>query len=142
MPMKKFVRENFVLVMGITLPALLMVFFMLSTLIPTKLADPPKYDMLFTVTEGHGGGNGYPFTLNLFVKDGKLHAEYKRTANDYMNYQWKKLYLFDAETQSVRNIPLAGPGAVEDADIDKKFVLGETKDLVIDTNMKAPDGYE
>ena len=47
MPVAKFVKDNLVLVVGLTLPILLMAGFLAVSVLP-DLADPPKYDLLFS----------------------------------------------------------------------------------------------
>ena len=46
--MKKFVKENLVLVVGLTLPLMLVLLFFVATLIPKAMGTPPQYEMLFT----------------------------------------------------------------------------------------------
>ena len=47
--MKKFIRENLVLVMGVSLPVLLVILFFLTSVLPKSLAEPPQHDLLFSV---------------------------------------------------------------------------------------------
>lgn len=39
----RFIKENFVLVVGLVLPVLLMIAFMIFASLPQKLSDPPRY---------------------------------------------------------------------------------------------------
>ena len=47
----KFIRENLVLVIGLTVPVLLMAGFMAVSALPDRLSDPPQYDLVFTTNE-------------------------------------------------------------------------------------------
>ena len=139
MSFKNFVRENLVLVTGITLPILLMFFFMLSTLIPQTLSDPPQYDLVF-YTDDYSGRSSVPVNVNFTVKDGTLTAQYTANKKDVYHYSWRKLYLFDAKTQTTRELPFPIP------DVNNRDRWNETveatKDLKLDTTLQAPDGYE
>lgn len=141
MSLKQTLKENFVLIVGLTLPALLMIGFMLSTLLP-NMATPPKHDLVFAMTDYSGSGKAWPFYINLYVKDGTLYANYQPTQNNYMNTAWKKLYLFDAETQKVQELPLDMPPEPTEDMKKQQFVVEATKDMKLDTHLTAPDGYE
>jgi hypothetical protein len=47
MPAAKFVRDNAVLLVGLILPVLMMLGFLVASGLPEHLADPPKYDLVF-----------------------------------------------------------------------------------------------
>lgn len=141
MSLPNFIKQNFVLVVGLTLPVLLMLAFMLSTMIPQTLADPPKHDLLFSIND-YRSGSGYPFYINLHVKEGKLYADFQPTKDAYLNTNWKKLYLFDAKTQKVKQIDIPPPENITTDMKGQKVLLEATKDLKLDKNITAPDGYE
>lgn len=46
--MKKFIKDNYVLVIGICLPVLLVIFFMLASFLPNLFVDDPRHDFLFS----------------------------------------------------------------------------------------------
>jgi hypothetical protein len=46
--MNKFIKENIVLIIGISLPLTLVVLFMLASYVPQLLVENPRYDFLFT----------------------------------------------------------------------------------------------
>lgn len=47
--LKTFLKENYVLLAGITLPVALVVVFFLAMVVPSRMAPPPQYDFLFTL---------------------------------------------------------------------------------------------
>ena len=51
MTFKEFVKANMVLVVGLTLPIVLMAGFLVAAGLPQPLADPPKYSLVFAVTD-------------------------------------------------------------------------------------------
>lgn len=140
MSFKNFIKENFVLVVGLNLPVLMMLGFMLSTMMP-NLADPPKYSLLFSIQD-YRSGAGFPFYLNFRVKDGTLYADYQPTQNSYMNTMWRKLYLYDAKTQKVQQLNVAPPENIDDSKKGQQMVVEVTKNMKLDPNLTAPDGYE
>lgn len=141
MAFKDFIKQNFVLVMGLALPVLLMAFFMISVMIPASISDPPKYDMVFS-SQDYGINNGQTaVSLNLVVKDGVLKAQYvKNPAPGY--YGWKKLYIYEAKTQKVRELTLGLPVDIEKIEGMREETVDSTKDLKLDTTLEAPDGYQ
>ena len=46
--MTKFLKDNFVLVVGLTLPILLMIGFIVFSTLPRSLSDPPQHDLQIT----------------------------------------------------------------------------------------------
>ena len=51
MPAQSFFKKNFVLIVGLTLPVLLIVGFLVASNLPESLSDPPKYDLVFATTD-------------------------------------------------------------------------------------------
>lgn len=46
--MKKFIKENFVLVLGLTLPLLLVLLFFVVIVLPKLFVMPPQHEMAYT----------------------------------------------------------------------------------------------
>ena len=46
MSLKKILKENLVLAMGIGLPILLVILFFLTSVLPKSMAEPPRYELL------------------------------------------------------------------------------------------------
>ncbi|KTD52668.1 hypothetical protein [Legionella quateirensis] len=46
-----FIRRNGILILGLALPILVMAFFFLASIMPLHVANPPLYDMIFTVQD-------------------------------------------------------------------------------------------
>jgi hypothetical protein len=142
MPVAKFVKDNVVLVVGLTLPILLMAGFLLASALPGRL-DPPKYDLLFSTNE-------YPnppilITVRLVVKDGVLTAQSTPLPvprGAYPNGSWKKLFRYQASSGTVRELSFGLPTDMESITGTREDVVDATKGLRIDTTMQAPDGYE
>lgn len=137
--MKNFIKENIVLVVGLTFPLLLILVFFASTVIPKAMSVPPQYEMLFT-TRVYDYQNTTDYLLDFHVKDQKLAVKVKQREDKHVNYDIKRLMAYDAKTDTVREIVVDIPTVITSA-VDGVAVLNETKDMVIDTSIVSPDGY-
>ena len=145
MPQKSFFKENFVLLVGLALPVLLIVGFMLASSLPQVLSDPPKYDFVFSTTDYPPNANSIPVSVRLVVKDGVLKAQYARTGVTPGNYpynSWKKLYIYEAKPQKVRQLTFGFPTDMDKIEGTKEETVEATKDMRLDTTLQSPDGYE
>ncbi|HQR50360.1 MAG TPA: hypothetical protein PKW44_01835 [Methylophilaceae bacterium] len=141
MAFKDFVKNNFVLIVGLALPVLLMFGFMIAGSLPNIVTDPPKYDLVFAVADV--GSNNLPIALKLTVdKDGTLKAQYTPNRKEGHLYNaWKKLYIYQAKTQKVRELPFPYPADMEKIVDVKEEIVEATKELKLDTTSESPDGY-
>ncbi len=144
--MTKFLKDNFVLVVGLTLPVLLMIGFIVFSTLPRSLSDPPQHDLIFAVPD-YSASSNLPVNVTLIVKDGELKAEYTRVAQApngsyYGSTGWKKLYRYQAGPQTVRELTFGIPQDVASIAPTREDVVDATKDLKLDTTVRAPDGYE
>jgi hypothetical protein len=142
---QRFIKDNFVLVVGLTLPVLLIVGFMVASSLPQVLSDPPKYDFVFSTTDYPPNANNIPVSVRLVVKDGVLKAQYARTAiapGGYAYNTWKKLYIYDAKLQKVRQLTFGFPQGMDTIQETKEETVEATRDLKLDTTLQSPDGYE
>ena len=110
---KSFLKDNFVLIVGLTLPILLMIGFIVVSSLPRALSDPPKYDLIFAAIDYSPPAMNPPISLGLVVKDGVLKAQYTpvRPGTNAANYSsaWKKLYRYEAGRQSVQQLTFGIP---------------------------------
>ncbi len=137
--MKPFLKENFVLVLGISLPVILIIVFMLAQSM-TKLVDPPQYSAVFVLENNHNNDMFYKFK----VKNNKLVVTYKKPDKEdkyNANYNYRtSLYIFDPVKDDVEEITLETPENAKDG----KWVnvtVPNVKDLQINPAKESPDGY-
>ncbi len=145
MALKKFIKENPVLIVGLTLPVLLIAIFFVAVVLPKSMAVPPQYEMLFTTTH-YNYRNPPLYNVDFFVKGKMLNARVSKNVrepvhNNYQNYNWTKLMAYNGEKQSVREISYDISGLSNVAD-GTEMVFDEFKNMKIDSSTKAPDGYE
>lgn len=138
---KNFFKDNFVLIVGLALPVLLMIGFMVASTLPQS-GEPPKYDLVFS-TNDYRNNQQTPVAVNLVVKNGVLTAQYTRR-KDQENYgtYWPTIYLFDAKTQNVRKLEFGIPNDADKIVGTKDEPVEATKGMKLSTEMKSPDGYQ
>lgn len=132
----KWIKNHLSLIAGLTLPIALMLVFAVSNLSFFK-SDPPRYDLVFSIRDSNTVATS--IQIDLLVKDNTLYAQYTRLKN--MNY-WgtKHLYLFDAKTQKVRELPLDQSGLSKNTEFKEERVKS-TEQLKLNTTIESPDGY-
>lgn len=118
--MYKFIKENIVLMLGISLPILLVAFFMIASSLPKYLVADPKYDLLFS-------DERYSY-LEFQVQQQKLYMKVDPT-----RYQYQKslphLYRYSASTGKVEEITFQAP------DMSKYQTPDGTTNRNINTNI-------
>ena len=134
--MKKLIKENLVLVIGLALPVLLIVLFFVATVIPKSMATPPQYEMLFTTTK-YDYQNKPEYVIDFNVKNQQLMANSKKNDEKNYNNATKILMAYDGKTETVREIKIDASKLTEGNEV----LLEETKNLSIDTAVISPDGY-
>ncbi len=133
--MKNFIKENLVLVIGLTLPLLLILLFFVATVIPKSMGMPPQYEMLFTIMK-YDYQTKPEYQLDFNVKNKQLLVKAKKT-DDKNAYNSKRLMAYDGKNETVREIAID----ISKLTAGSEVVLEETKNLTIDTSAVSPDGY-
>ncbi|MBA3696547.1 MAG: hypothetical protein H0W85_07270 [Methylotenera sp.] len=138
MALKRFVKENLVLVIGLSLPLLLIVLFFVATVIPKSMATPPQYEMLFTVMK-YDYQNAPDYLLNYAVKDKHLIVKTNKNEDKIKNSNINTLLVYEPKTETVREISV---DASKFADAANEMVVEDTKGYEIDNSSLSPDGYK
>jgi hypothetical protein len=143
MTARRFIKENFVLIVGLALPVLLMIGFMIFATLPQAVSDPPQYDLVFSTTDYNAAQGNLPVSVNFVVRDGKLYAQYVayNPPGSYGN-QWLKLYRYEAATGKVRQLTFGYPQGMDAIPGAREELVAATQDLTLDTTLEAPDGYQ
>lgn len=133
-----FFKENIALVAGVALPVLLVLFFVIASVVPRYFVDPPKYDLVFSVREWREDSVSVSFE----VVRGKLRAKLVKTDAGEGSHSSERLFVFDHETMSTKEITLEIPDDLEFApDNTARIPVEGLVNATIDTNNIAPDGY-
>ena len=141
MAIGKLFRENAALVIGILLPVVVVVFFLLATYIPRLLVDPPRYDFLFAQDYG------YPNQQSRWRYEIDVDSERKLRVRAFLTEPDKsapraRLFLYEHGSGNVREISLPLPETAEDAEAGVFVEVAEFSNQIIDSHRVAPDGYE
>ncbi len=136
--MIQLIRRNPMLAAGILLPFIVVVFFMLATAIPRWLVDPPQYDFVFTSMQNPTSGP--PIDLAIVVEDQRVKARVYKKENAYRTM--RKLFVFDHETRSIREIPIKLPTDVDNLENGAYIDIPELAARTASTSRTSPDGYE
>ena len=145
MALKEFVKTNLVLVVGLALPIVLMAGFLVASGLPERIANPPKYNLVFAVTDFSQAVSGIPVSVSFVVQDGVLKAQYIRLPpqpTGYVSNAWKKLYLYDAATQKVQQLSFGFPSNMDAIEGTVVEVVEATRGMRLNTTLQSPDGYE
>lgn len=138
--MNKWIKENLVLVIGLSLPILLVVVFFVATVVPKSFSTPPLYELLFT-TQKYEYENSPVYLVDFKVVNHQLVSTIRKNDDKNRNYNSKKLMAYNAQTETVREITIDLAKAAQAGD-SKEVILDETKDLEIDASPVSPDGYQ
>jgi hypothetical protein len=138
MSLKTLLKQNLVLVVGLTLPLLLIVLFFVASVLPKSMATPPQYEMLFTTAKYEAQPPDHVFDLS--VKDRHLMVKARKNDQKDRVYQSVRLMAYDGRSETVREIPLDTARIVQETS-GEAVPLPETKGWQIDPASVAPDGY-
>jgi hypothetical protein len=137
-----FFRDNIFLVAAVSLPLIVVAFFLVSTAIPRWLVPPPAYDLLISATDAYNQTNPR-MTVNFNVRDGRVEATFQAVpANTYSARS--RLFLFDHTTMNVREIPVELPNnlVLAEGDPPRTIVVDAIAGRQLLTDVQAPDGYQ
>lgn len=135
--MKKFLKDNMVLVAGIALPLLLTLVFFAATQMDKIDAEPPRYSVLFA-TDYYQNSNANPYRL--LVEDDQLRFVYTPPEDKDGHYTRAKprLYVYDPVADSSREIALPN---IEDREKKVDVVIDNIRAEKFSSLKESPDGF-
>ncbi len=129
------------IVLGVGLPVLVVVFFVLATWIPRQLVEPPGYDLLFTAAGGRWSEDPRPVGLAIQVVDERLRVRAYPIGSRARGQP--ALYRFDHQTGETREVSFELPLTLDAEERDgREIPVPELDRVRIDTSRRAPDGWE
>ena len=136
--MKVFIKENLVLITGITLPLMLALVFYAATFFDRVVTDPPQYRAVFATNHSYHHNSKAPYRL--YVKDGQLRYAYRPPSEDDSHRNWQKprLYVYNPTTDNTEEIDLP---TIVDEEVKFDQAIQKLSDDHITTVQKSPDGY-
>ncbi len=134
-----FLKRNGFLIAGVALPVAVVIAFVLARTLPRLWVDDPRYDAVYAVHSGYGTSSR-KVDAHVSVVDGRLRVRWTPTQSPV--YQTPRVYRLHASTEAVDELRLPEPADVDDlAEATDVFVEG-LEGFRIETNPRAPDGYE
>lgn len=104
--MKGFLKEHFVLILGLALPIVLSAVFFLSANLQMNLIDPPRYPVVFAFNH-YSYNVDYPYQIQV-SENGTAEFHYfpPKNGEDLRNWSLPNLYIFDPKTKKGEQIDL------------------------------------
>ena len=138
--MAKFIKDHFVLGVGIVVPILMMAFFFVSAQMQTP-SSARLADMLYDIILSDLGSLGeMPIGASLFVRDNTLYTQYAHGEPNLVSIP--KLYIYEASTKKLRHLDFPPPNASDESIFGHNLPVEATKLLKLDANEISPDGFE
>jgi hypothetical protein len=134
----RFLRDNVFLVAAVSLPVLVVAFFLLSSAIPRWRVPPPAYDLL--IRAGEYDYTNQRVSIDLDVRDGVVQATARPEAATLYVHR-STLWVFDHKTMKARRVPIDVP-VLKEGDAPKTFAVAALAGRRAITTPNAPDGYE
>ena len=130
---------NAFLVGAVSLPLVVVGFFLLSTVIPRWTVPPPRYDVLLHTRSWEQSGPRV--TVDFTVEEGRLMATVRPLAANTISSR-STLWLFDRATMSVREVPVELPEQLAEGEAARALRIEALAGRRVLAQAEAPDGYE
>ncbi|HHQ13559.1 MAG TPA: hypothetical protein ENK16_00890 [Chromatiales bacterium] len=137
--MKRFLRENLLIVVSIALPLLVVLFFVLASELPRLYVSAPAHDLVLSARVP-GANRTSPVQVELLVLDGKIKLRVHKPENGG-NGDMPRIFVYEHARDTVREIGIQLPEDIEDLPDGSELVVPELSGLTVDTSLRAPDGY-
>lgn len=140
--MKKFIKENLVLVSGIALPVLLVAGFFVLTHVPKAMLEPPQHDFLLAAYRydyQQPPGNHLSFD----VKGGRLVATVTPPGDSgsHVYRQHASIFRYSSRENRFSEIAFELPEELDEIEDPAEFPVSEVAELELDKRAQSPDGY-
>ncbi len=137
--MRRFLRENLLIVVSVVLPLLVVLFFVLASELPKLYVSAPAHDLVLSVRVP-GVDRASPVRVELLVLDGKIKLRVHQLENAG-NADVPRIFVYEHARDAVREIDIRLPEDIEDMPEGSELVVPELSGFTLDTSLRAPDGY-
>ena len=129
-------KSNTALVIGISLPVLLVILLWLATVIPRLTVPDPEFDVIFSA-DHYDDSAPIDGAVRFVVRDGRLQATFH--ADQRHNFgNIPRLYFFDVSSGNIHEISLDIPTEMSDG---QQLQIPEATAYKLSNKRIAPDGY-
>lgn len=141
--MRAFFRDNIAVVVGISLPIVVMTFFVVASRLPRSFVEPPQHDLL--LLSQNGRYDSRPVRIDIRIDAGTVRTRmYKSDSASNpaaLTMATPRLFRWSHDTQSVHEIVLILPDDINAIQNGDGLVIDELVGRSVSTDMRAPDGY-
>jgi len=135
-----FLRDNIFLVAAVSLPLLVILFFVAATAIPRWTVAPPQYDLVLRA-DGYYDQSAVRLSVDYAVRDGRIEATFRPLPQPtYISPA--RIFLFDHATTTVQPIAVDIPTDMKDGDPPRTIVVEALAGRRVTADSHAPDGYQ
>ena len=135
--MKAFLKENLVLVVGISLPVLLALVFLAATHIQQVGTEPPQHKVVFATNYfKQTSYNHYPYRF--IVEDDAVVLQYTPQEKNHWQNREPQLFVFDPVTQTSTEIEVP---KIKDRENKADITISNTPKGEYVTTEQSPDGF-
>jgi hypothetical protein len=136
----RFLRDNVFLIAAVSLPIVVVGFFLLATAVPRWFVPPPSYGLVLQA------GGPYAQTprrvaIDFDVRNGRLEATLRLMPREQVASP-TTLFLFEPDTASLREIPVEPPADLPEDGTPRTIAVEALAGRTLLAQETAPDGYE
>lgn len=131
------IKDNIFLILGVTLPVLIVTFVWILRVAHQRNIPPPQYSFIYV--------ENYYSQNRIVVEDNAVYVITNKapvatsTHQESQPKQQSKLYLYDIQTQSANELPYTAP--LPNPDNEQKTLIFKMNNATLKTDYQAPDGY-
>ena len=135
-----FLKRHGFVVAAVALPIVVVVAFALARLVPRLLVEDPRYDLVYSAVTDYSGAPSHSHCV-IETVDGRVRVRWTRSEQEVYGAT-QRVYRLSPASGEVREIPLPEAGDLQAPGDTRDFTLGGLENVRLDTNPRAPDGYE
>ncbi len=135
--MQKFIKENFALIVGVSLPLILIAVFFIASRAPQELTDDPLYSVVFA-TNYNPNWSEHPWRIE--IEDDQLQIRHREKIDQNRHYYNKpQIYVFDHKSKQADLLDIDYENIVDGYVVDSVLEKFNTNNFI--AKQTSPDGY-
>lgn len=143
---QSFLARNLTLIVGVSLPLVLVLLFWVAMIVPRMTVMPPQYDLVLATHDYYEAGRNLNGNLTFDVREGQLSATFREDPNyprprgdiPAIAIPVPRLYYFVSATGSMREIDYDLPETLVDGAV---IPINAFDGRQLYSESMAPDGY-
>jgi hypothetical protein len=141
--MRALLRENVAVIIGITLPMVVVLLFVLATELPKLFVEPPRHELLLVAQMSRQYER--PVRLEIATTEGQLRVrafKLEPQQGFVPFYPVPRLFVWSPAAHELREIEIVVPDDLDTLDDGAQIPVPELAARPISTALRSPDGYE